>query len=97
MIQDAIQLAMKVVEGAEDAKDFAVKFLDTITSQSREYIARHGVCCPKCGRQEIQSDQISPGGDTATANVHCEACNFEGVEIWELVGVEDAEENVIED
>ena len=61
---------------------------------AEKYLRAHGVKCPACGG-DIESHGLDmPDSDETTANVECAACGKQFVETWQLVGVEEAEEEV---
>ena len=100
MIMSAIELARQVLKHSDSKflRGLAEQFLNMHDERSDAYLKSGGAKCPKCGEATIVSDDLDADGSTATANVHCETegCGWEGVELWELLGL-DNEETVPED
>jgi predicted Zn-ribbon and HTH transcriptional regulator len=62
--------------------------------QVREYL-KNPNRCPYCGSYQINSDKLDADGfNTATANVDCDKCKNQWVDIYEIVNVNAAEEDV---
>lgn len=72
-----------------DIPAVAKQLLDELGEHDERYLANRGLRCPKCGSMMEVTDALDADGDTATANVTCEKCDFTGVELWELVGIEE--------
>lgn len=58
--------------------------------QSQDYLDGKGLKCPKCGAPVTATSELDSDSNTATSDVRCSSrCGWEGVELWELVGVEE--------
>ena len=58
-----------------------------------KYVENGGETCPFCGSIDIESDTLSVDGNVAYANVLCENCNEEWIDVFTLTGIDKAEEN----
>ena len=64
----------------------------TCSEEDRDYVRSGGLVCPQCRSAHLASESLDADGAVATANVRCRHCSTEFVELWELVGIERAEE-----
>lgn len=88
----AIKLAKAVTMGMPKfARHYAKEILGMVGPMDEEYLASGGYECPKCG-SPVSSDGADVDGNAGTGNVWCTNCDFEGVDFWELVGIEEAQE-----
>ena len=61
--------------------------------QKREYIRSGGVICPYCKQpDQVDSDAVHLENDDFVAEVRCHRCNKTWRDIYEIVDVEEIEE-----
>jgi len=62
-----------------------------ITKEQREYyLKNHGISCPFCHSNELDSDPIKYDLDPS-ANIRCGKCGKEWTDIYKLVDIEEAQ------
>jgi formate dehydrogenase maturation protein FdhE len=58
-----------------------------------EYVAVHGIQCPVCGSTEIEGNDTDMGGQTATQEISCLACESTWVDVYKLIGYDQLSDN----
>jgi transcription elongation factor Elf1 len=66
-------------------------------SLQAKYLKAKGMRCPFCNSKNLDADKLDADGPEATANVICNDCSEEWVDIYTLTGVEQAEELTSDD
>jgi formate dehydrogenase maturation protein FdhE len=51
------------------------------------YLAARGALCPSCGRTNPQGDSVTINDGQVVQEMHCNKCEAEWVDIYNLVGM----------
>ena len=58
-----------------------------------EYVKAQGCQCPVCRSADIQGDETDMGGESATQEVSCNACESTWVDVYKLIGYDCLNDN----
>jgi len=62
---------------------------------SSDYVESCGLECPECSSQEIIGGEFLADTSTVSRECHCEDCNSEWTEVFNLVGIDNIQRAVI--
>lgn len=51
---------------------------------AEEYVAQQGLCCPKCGDNNLEGHSLDIGGGNVTQEMSCLSCNAKWLDVYAL-------------
>lgn len=64
------------------------------THEEADYLEGRGQYCPKCRSEHIEAAHLDADGPIARSNAECHDCGYRWVDLYELCGINPAEETV---